>query len=75
MRRLFGFLIPDLRLEMQFDGGWWRSGAVVLRPVALSYKVTTHVNIVVTVRQEIKRHIFGPWKDLSFGGDLLYFPA
>ena len=47
-RRLFGFLIPDLRLEMVVDGDWRRSGAVMLGPVALSYKVTTHVNIVVT---------------------------
>ena len=56
-------------------GGGATSGALLRGPVVLSYKVTTHVNIVVTAWQGIKRHIFGGWKALSFGGNLLYFPA
>jgi len=48
MRRLFGFLIPDLRLEMRVGGGGKRSDALLRVAVALSYKVTTHVNTVVT---------------------------
>jgi hypothetical protein len=48
MRRLSGFLIPDLRLGIAVDGGGARSGAVLRGPVALSFKVTTHVNILVT---------------------------
>src|ERR1700756_2639505 len=47
-QRLFGFLIPDLRLEIVLDGGGTRSGALPRVPVALSYKVTTHVNTMVT---------------------------
>jgi len=46
MKRLFGFLIPDLRLEMMLDRG--RHGAVMLVPVALSKIRTTDGNIVVT---------------------------
>ena len=33
---LFGFLIPDLRLEMVVDGGGKRIGVVLLGPVELS---------------------------------------
>ena len=90
MGQLFEFLIPDLRLEgdpstpvgrsgcrcwTHRHGGEERSDALLRVPVVLSYKVTTHVNIVVTAWQEINRHIFGRWNHLSFGGDLLYFPA
>ena len=38
MRRLFGFLIPDLRLEMILGGGGARSGALLRGPVVLSFK-------------------------------------
>jgi hypothetical protein len=48
MRRLFGFLIPDLRLEMMIGGGGKRSDAVVLGPVELSKLYTTDGNIMVT---------------------------
>jgi hypothetical protein len=48
MRRLFGFLIPDLRLEMMIGGGGKRIDGVLLGPVELSKLYTTDGNIVVT---------------------------
>jgi hypothetical protein len=48
MRWLFGFLIPDLRLEIVLDSrGQW-SGALLRNPVELSKLRTTDGNIVVT---------------------------
>gem|GEM_PF-6257953 len=43
-RRLFRFLIPDLRLGMVHDGGGETSGAVLEGPTELSKITTTHVS-------------------------------
>jgi len=63
-----------LRLETVLDGGGTRSGALLRVPVALSYKVTTHVNTVVTTWQGIKYPIFRVSKTLSLGGNALILP-